>query len=162
MQKISELNVYKKTNNLIDDACVEVRKIAHNMMPDALMRLGLYDAVEDMAGNINENNEVNIQVNNIGFNSRLDETKEVMLYRIVQELINNILKHAEAKNIIIQFSQHENELTLAVEDDGNGFNVEQGKKDGRAWPEKHPVEGGLFAGGIGNGIGTWRGEYDDG
>ena len=124
MQKISELNVYKKTNNLIDDACVEVRKIAHNMMPDALMKLGLYDAVKDMAENINENNKINIRVNNIGFEKRLDETKEVMLYRIIQELLNNILKHAEAKNIIIQFSQHENELTLTVEDDGKGFDVE--------------------------------------
>lgn len=130
VEKLAESNVYQKANHLLDDACVEVRKIAHNMMPDALMKLGLYDAVKDMSENIEENNGINIQVNNIGFESRLEETKEVMLFRIIQELFNNIIKHAEAKNIIIQFSKYDNELTLTIEDDGNGFNLENAKKEG--------------------------------
>ena len=100
------------------------------MMPDALMELGLLQATQDLADLIETSQRINVQIQAIEMNQRLTEKQEVMLYRIIQELMNNIIKYANAKNVIIQFSNFENHLTVEVEDDGKGFDVEVAKKAG--------------------------------
>ena len=64
----------------------------------------------------------------IGLKEDLDKTKSSMLFRIVQELCNNISKHAAANKVFIQLLQHGNELSLMVEDDGKGFSYEAAKE----------------------------------
>ena len=123
--QLPDLPLFKKTEHLLDDACREVRRIAHNMMPDALSNLGLINAVEDLAENISAARAIKISVQNMGVTERPDETTEVMLYRVVQELINNALRHADAQRLIIQFSQADDQLTLVVEDDGRGFDPQR-------------------------------------
>lgn len=131
IEKLAEINVYQEAGKLIDNACVEVRKIAHNMMPASLVKLGLIPAVQDLAASINLGGKVLITVEVINWADKLEETKEIVLYRIVQELVNNALKHASGTQIIIQFSYQNEKLELLVEDNGKGFNLENlNQKDG--------------------------------
>jgi len=118
MDKLSELNVYKRANELLDDACSEVRKIAHNMMPGSLM-------VESQ----NQSTETSYQYYGLTNLSHFNDTDKVMVYRIVQELLQNTYKHANAKQVIVQFSREGDNCILTVEDDGIGFDTKL-KKDG--------------------------------
>lgn len=107
----------------LDNAISEMRRVAHSMMPEALLRFGLIQAVQDFCGTMNESKTVQITFKQFGIQDRLDNTMEVTLYRIIQELVNNAVKHANAQHIIIQLIQNEHQLTLTVEDNGNGFDM---------------------------------------
>jgi signal transduction histidine kinase len=120
IKSLSPQPSYQKASRLLDNAVEEVRRIAYNMMPDALTKLGLVPAIEDLAEGLEARGmEVHIQTFDIG--NRLSQEKEIMLYRVVQELLNNVRKHAQASKVIIQLSMHDKELHLTVEDNGNGF-----------------------------------------
>ena len=116
----SSLHVHQKTAKLLDHAADEVRRIAHNMMPEALSNLGLQHALEDLRDSLrNEGLQVHMEILNL--NNRLPENVEVNVYRIIQELVNNLIKHAEASRVIIQLALQGQELQLTVEDNGKGF-----------------------------------------
>lgn len=117
--ELESMNIYQQTSTMIDDACSEVRKIAHNMMPDSLTKLGLIEAIRDIA---EHTTLLNIKVINLGTHS-LSETQEIMLYRVIQEFINNTRKHANASEVIVQFSTDDNHSMLYLEDDGKGFDT---------------------------------------
>lgn len=119
-----------RTSALIDRACEDVRRIAHNMMPHALMKMGLNAAIGDMVNLLQNSTEVEISFQNLTDVDRLDEEREIMLYRIIQELVQNAIKHAEASSVIIQLSQHNDILSLVVEDDGKGFDVNSSNQHG--------------------------------
>jgi signal transduction histidine kinase len=114
--------LFQKSYGLVDTASVEVRRIAHNMMPEVLIRLGLINAVRDLCNNISAGRLLTISLEVFGFDKRLNSSTEIMLYRIIQELVNNIIKHANATEAIIQFTQEGNRLSIVVEDNGRGFN----------------------------------------
>lgn len=117
--QLEKLNLTGKTNDLIDEACLEVRRISHNMMPQSLSILGLEGALDDAVENLKEQGySVTLEINNL---PKLETTKEVVIYRLVQEIFTNIIKHAEAKSILVQLIGHQNEINLLVEDDGKGF-----------------------------------------
>lgn len=107
--------------HLIDEACTEVRRIAHNMMPEALKHLGLHHAVKDLASKINQVQPFKVIFQSYGEVLRMDENKEIMIFRAVQEVFNNIQKHAEANEVIIQITYGEDWFNLTIEDDGIGF-----------------------------------------
>ncbi|MEL6276651.1 MAG: tetratricopeptide repeat protein, partial [Bacteroidota bacterium] len=117
----SSSNTEEKTNKLIDRACTEVRRIAHNMMPQTLALSGLSDSIKDLAAQLNARGlacEVEITGQP---NLRLDESGQSMLLRILQELTHNVIKHAKAQKLFIQLLDQPNQLLLTVEDDGIGF-----------------------------------------
>ncbi|MBK8847980.1 MAG: sensor histidine kinase [Bacteroidetes bacterium] len=116
-------NLFTKSIAQLDSAIREMRRVAHNMMPEALLQLGLAEAIHDYCQGINESKLIEIQFVNLCSNLSLEKSLEIVLYRIVQELTNNAIKHAEAKNLFIQISCNENILNLTIEDDGNGFEV---------------------------------------
>jgi len=120
IEALESLNVYNQTSTMIDDACTEVRKIAHNMMPDSLTKLGLIEAIRDIS---DYTSDINIKLINLGTHQFTD-TQQIMLYRVIQEFINNSRKHANAHQIIIQFSTSEDQSFIYLEDDGNGFNMD--------------------------------------
>ncbi|MDX1462158.1 MAG: sensor histidine kinase, partial [Marinirhabdus sp.] len=129
MAGLETLDLTSKTNHLIDEACIEVRRISHNMMPHALSLSGLQGAIEDIGEQLREQQvDVTIEISNLP--PKLDATKEVMLYRLVQEIVSNIRKHAAATTVLIQVMGHENEITLLVEDNGRGFNYEAAQHQG--------------------------------
>lgn len=124
IEQIEKLDLTKKTNALIDEACIEVRRISHNMMPHALSLSGLQGAIEDLGEQLNEQGyQTTIEISSTL--KKIDETKKVTIYRLVQELISNIRKHANAKTILIQLLTHQNEISLIIEDDGVGFDYEK-------------------------------------
>ncbi len=116
-----DAQMFTKSISQLDSAISEMRRIAHNMMPEALLKFGLNEAVQDFADGINESKIISVKYQHIGLKNRLEKSTEVILYRIIQELCNNTIKHAQAKNIFIQLNQHEQGITLTVEDDGQGF-----------------------------------------
>lgn len=125
INKLHELDVYNAANRLLDEACQEVRKIAHNMMPGTLVRLGLVPALEDMCDKINGTDQLKVEFHafDIDDDRRLGESVEITLYRLVQESLNNIVRHAGARHAIVQLSKDEDQIYLTIEDDGNGFVV---------------------------------------
>jgi signal transduction histidine kinase len=115
--------LYKKSYELVDDAAEELRKIAHNMMPEVLLKIGLIPALQDFCNNINAGKMLHISLQAYGMEKRLNASTEVMIYRIIQELVNNIIKHAGASEAIIQFNRNGNNLSITVEDNGRGFDT---------------------------------------
>lgn len=98
----------------------ELRRVAHNLMPDLLVKYGLEVAIQEFASRIS-NSALDIHTEFINYRNSLSEEKQLIIYRIIQELVNNAIKHADASEIIIQISQEESVLNLTVEDNGKGF-----------------------------------------
>jgi len=121
IQKIESLQVYDRAQKMMDEACDEVRRISHNLMPGALRLEGLQSAIELFARELGEAHDINIVVEAINFNSRMSESQEVFTYRIIQEALNNIIKHADAKDVLIQISETQEQYHFIIEDDGKGF-----------------------------------------
>lgn len=129
IEQLEKLNITEKTNSLIDEACIEVRRISHNMMPHALSMSGLEGAISDAADNFKaEGYQVTLEVKDLP--EKIEGTREIMIYRLIQEILSNIRKHADAKSILIQLISHENEINLMVEDDGKGFNFHEALEKG--------------------------------
>jgi signal transduction histidine kinase len=78
-----------------------------------------------MCSNISAGKLLNVQLQSYGMEQRMNASTEIMLYRIVQELLNNIIKHAHASQAIVQFNREANRLTVTVEDNGRGFNLQE-------------------------------------
>jgi len=121
IQKIEKINVYNRANELVDEACDEVRRISHNLMPGALRLEGLQASIHNLGEEMSAAHPFTIKVEDLGLTERMEESKEVMNYRIIQEALNNIIKHADASEVLIQLSETANEYHFIVEDDGKGF-----------------------------------------
>ena len=113
-----------KTKQQINNAYEDVRRISHNLMPMSLSKAGLPSAIKDLSQNISSTKKLQIEVQSIGFERRLDSTTEIMLFRIVQEALKNIIHHADAQNVVIQLINDGNLLSLTIEDDGKGFDMD--------------------------------------
>ncbi|HZY78285.1 MAG TPA: ATP-binding protein [Cyclobacteriaceae bacterium] len=124
--------LFQKGYSIIDTASVEVRRIAHNMMPEVLMKLGLVNALKDLCDSITSGKLLTVSLEVHGMNARLSSTTEIMLFRIIQELLNNIIKHAQATEVIIQCVRDQSRLSVIVEDNGRGFNTAEAEAGGHA------------------------------
>ncbi len=129
---LKENELFQKSYAIVDTASVEVRRIAHNMMPEVLMKLGLANAVKDLCDNISAGKLLTVSLEVHGMTKRLNATTEIMLFRIIQELLNNVIKHANATEAIIQFIRENERLSVIVEDNGRGFNTKEGDEDKHA------------------------------
>lgn len=106
---------------LVNDSVKEVRAVSHNMMPNTLIKLGLASAVREFITKIGTVPNLKIDLQIVGLDERLENTVETVLYRVIQEVVSNIIKHAKANVISMQLIRHENELTIMIEDNGVGF-----------------------------------------
>jgi two-component system NarL family sensor kinase len=111
----------ERASKMLEQASGDVRKISHNMMPGLLTKLGFYEAVEDLLEKIDDSGELHASCTITGEQERLPENREIMLYRIVQEMVNNSLKHARAKNIKLNILVQPGFIDLYFSDDGIGF-----------------------------------------
>ena len=107
----------------VDKAFNELRSISHNLAPPALTAKGFSAALQELIDQVNETGYMKVNLDIYGFNGSFDSLIENTLYRAIQELISNALKHAKAENVDIQLIKNESEITLMVEDDGIGFEV---------------------------------------
>lgn len=130
LKTADEKTMLKNALDLLDESVKEVRAVSHSMMPNALIKSGLVSAVREFINKISSAGNLKINLEIIGLQQRLDPTVENVLFRVLQEIVNNIIKHSRANTVGIQFIKHDTELTVLVEDDGIGFNVaEQLKRE---------------------------------
>ncbi len=115
-------------SRILDDAIAEMRNISHNLMPATLSRIGLVGALQNFFGKMNGPLQFNFIHD--GFHHRIDEEKEIILYRVVLELVNNAVKHADARTVTIQLLKYPDSINLVVEDDGRGMSRERSDGDG--------------------------------
>lgn len=120
--KIPEkLSRFNDTIMMLDDAIHELRQISHNMLPVSLSRFGLNAALETFVEQINASQQLDTQLRILGLDRRLPEEREVAIYRICQELVQNVIKHANASSLSIQIIDHKDTLNIIVEDNGQGM-----------------------------------------
>lgn len=118
-----ESNLYDKTDALIEEAYQEIRNISHLKNLGVIGNEGLVIAVKKMAEKMSVIKKLKINVIPYGLSERLENTLEVTVYRIVQELATNIIKHSKATDVNIYLTQHSNQnLNIIIEDNGVGFN----------------------------------------
>ncbi len=110
---------YDKALCMLDDSIKELRRVAHNMMPESLLRYGLKASLSDFCNDIPI-----VQFHYFGNDQRLDSKLEILIYRSAHELVNNALRHANATHINLQLVQEEDRISLTVQDDGKGFDPE--------------------------------------
>ncbi|HLW31501.1 MAG TPA: tetratricopeptide repeat protein [Aequorivita sp.] len=109
----------------IDDAFEEVRNISHNLAPSLLSTHGLVGALKNISVKVNQSSNLKMSYDTFNLDQDLDYLIENVLYRTIQEIVNNTLKHAEASKLFIQLAQDDHEITLMAEDDGKGFVTEE-------------------------------------
>lgn len=114
-------DTYRNAVVLLDEASASVRKTAHNLMPEFLMQYGLDKALRRYCDSIGRTGELTIQYDSWGDPIALPAAFELSVYRIVQELLNNVIKHARATEAIIQLGFQEGLLSVTVEDNGVGL-----------------------------------------
>ncbi|MBO6211306.1 sensor histidine kinase [Algoriella sp.] len=110
-----------KSIHQLDGAVDELRRVAHNLMPDLLIKYGLEEALKEYAIRMS-NDQLDVDVQFLSYTDSLNKETQLFVYRIIQELVNNAIKHANASQIIIQFVEDSN-YTITVEDDGKGFDI---------------------------------------
>ncbi len=132
-QTLSDRKRIEDTKNLLDSAMAEAREISHNLMPSILEDFGLAPALQNLCEQFSTRNNLTIEYHAHGLDDRLEPALEVALYRIVQEALNNIAKHAQAKTASVQVIRHDEGVRLTVEDAGKGFDplVLRVSSDGR-------------------------------
>ncbi len=115
---------FERSMDMLDSSIKEMRRVAHNMMPESLVKFGLDTALKDFCMEISNSGALQINYQSIRLNrENLEKTTAIAVYRIVQELIGNILKHASAKTALVQVAKNNGLLTITVEDDGKGFDT---------------------------------------
>lgn len=109
--------------SLVTESYDEMRSISHQMMPNALIKAGLASAVREFLNKLDKD-KITVTLEVVGLNARLDQQIETVLYRIIQETVNNVIKHANATKLNIQLIKDEEGITVAIEDNGKGFDKE--------------------------------------
>jgi signal transduction histidine kinase len=120
---MSEANALSFTRALtqLDHSIGELRRVAHSMMPENLVRFGLCEVLRDYCDTLEKSARLPIRFQAFGLEERLEQSTEIILYRIVQELLNNVVRHAGATQVLVQIMHTAEHLTLTVEDNGRGF-----------------------------------------
>lgn len=136
---------FERSIDMLDSSIKEMRRVAHNMMPEILIKYGLDTALKEFCGDTERSGVIHVNYQSVGMQKvTIEQTTAVTIYRIVQELVNNTIKHAQAKNILVQLHQSAQEKLLAVtvEDDGKGFDTSiLGQPGGIGWQSiKNRVE----------------------
>ncbi|MCT4630403.1 tetratricopeptide repeat protein [Winogradskyella sp.] len=123
LSSLLEMNnkVINEAITMIDDSCEQVRAISHNLVPPSLENFNLVEATENYCDNLNAVNKESITFQYIGEAVQMSKKAEVNVFRIIQELVTNALKHAEANEINVQISNRDQLLQITVEDNGKGF-----------------------------------------
>jgi len=125
---LREMQSSGRVEHMIDEACVEVRRISHDLMPNVLRLDGLKSAIEEVALNLKSAHDIEVDLELMNLEGTLAEKKETFIFRIVQELANNIVKYANAKNVVMQLSRFDKEIVILIEDDGIGFDLDAALK----------------------------------
>ncbi len=119
--ELKHLEQYQKANVLLDSVCDEVRKIAHNMESGVLANFGLIPALDDLKEVLEQAGELKFNSAAYGLKQRLNSNVEIAVYRIIQELVSNAIKHAQASEMNVELTRKANQLVVMVSDNGKGY-----------------------------------------
>ena len=119
--KATQLQSIFQARQILDDTIQLIRNISHSLMPPTLKNFGLESAINDMAQKISGSGSINASSRFHEYKDRLKGEKELLVYRMVQELINNILKHSNASFIHITQNMHSSHFILRIHHDGRGI-----------------------------------------
>jgi signal transduction histidine kinase len=111
--------------NLLDTSINEMRRVAHNLMPETLIHYGLQTALHDFVNQVAPENSTTLSFNTFGNDLRFNKELEITTYRITQELITNAIKHAFAKQIDVQLFTEKERICVQIIDNGIGFDPEK-------------------------------------
>jgi two-component system NarL family sensor kinase len=115
---------FERSMDMLDSSIKEMRRVAHNMMPEALVQFGLNTAVKDFCNDITKSGVLNVDYHSVGLEDYIfEQTASITIYRIIQELLNNTIKHANATSAIVQLIKTREKITFTVEDNGKGFDT---------------------------------------
>lgn len=120
----SQRSALEKSINLIDDSCKEIRTVSHNLMPNALLKSGLGNAIKNFINKI-DSNVIKINLYTDGLDTIINTDVEMILYRVIQECVNNVIKHANASRLDISIIRDVDGISITLEDNGIGFNTNQ-------------------------------------
>lgn len=118
-----------EVTTLLDNSIKELRNISQNLMPESLLKLSLEHALRDLCM-ANSNTITNVEFQYLISKSNLSKNHQIFIYRIIQELLNNALKYANASEILVSCSQNKETFFITVEDNGVGFNVSEKSNTG--------------------------------
>lgn len=121
-------NTFDKAVALVDEGCREVRSVSHNIMPNALLKSGLATAVRDFLGKI-DSRTLKINLYTEGLTDKIDQNTEIVLYRVIQECVNNVIKHSAANLLDISLIKDQDGISATIEDNGKGFNMADATKN---------------------------------
>lgn len=129
IEKKSEEEKAKKlaseTKTYVDEVITQVRRISRALLPPSLEKLGIYNALVEFANWVNKSEQIKLECRKSGEQFRFDTRKELALFRIQQELVNNALKHSGAQKIWINLHFSGNSLYAVVNDNGKGFDLNE-------------------------------------
>jgi len=128
IKQLEKISVFEKAQKMMDNAVEEVRRISQNLMPPILTTQGLPNALRNLVADFGITNNLEISIDIQKMEERLEINKEIVLYRVSQELLNNIRKHSKAKNVEINLYGLDKNVQLIVEDDGIGFDSSKSSK----------------------------------
>lgn len=121
--------VFERSLDMLDTSIKELRRVAHNMMPELLTRYGLNEALKEYCNSINATGLISVKYQSMNMEARIEKSTEIIVYRIIQELLNNIMKHAAATEAMVQLIKEDGRLSIMVEDNGIGFTIDTIRKD---------------------------------
>ncbi len=125
---VKEKVSYTDAITMLDNAVEEIRRISHNLAPPSLQNFDLVEAIAQFCLKQNTSSPVNISFQYFGNKIVLKKENETAIYRIIQELVNNSIKHAQATEALVQINNHGDRLSIVVEDNGKGFDPERPSK----------------------------------
>jgi signal transduction histidine kinase len=121
-EAITQMPAYNEAMAMLNGIGEEIRKTAHNLMPEVLLQQTLPDALRSFCSSMQQEDR-QIDFQSFGSFDELPQDMKLTIYRIVQELLKNIVQHAEATHVLVQLLMHEQVLTITVEDNGKGFDA---------------------------------------
>lgn len=139
---------FEKSIHLLDESISELRRVAHNLMPESILKFGLDGAIGEFLQSI-QNEELNIIYQSYHIENGMGKQLDISVYRIIQELVNNAIKHSGATEILVQVRKDEGLLVMDVEDNGKGFDSQSMSK-----------ESGMGLAGIKSRVNYWKGKLE--
>jgi signal transduction histidine kinase len=133
------ISLVENSEQLLADMQSEIRNIAFNLMPPILIKEGLIPATKELIRRVNQASKLKSEVAVHEVANRLPDLVEISLYRIIQELVSNIIKHSNATYVTLSFTGFAEEIVLTVEDDGMGYDLTnfQSSKQSNGWRTIH-------------------------
>ena len=113
---------FEKIISLVDAGCKEVRSVSHNMMPNALLKNNLAAAIREFTGKLDDSS-LKVHFYSEGFDESFNTNIETVLYRVIQECVNNVIKHSGADTVDISLIKDKQEISATIEDNGKGFEM---------------------------------------